>query len=171
MGSSGMVVCPPVWCIRSSCLLQQLRSAKMKFLQLDCKTFCINTKTGSAVLDVLNMPVYARKSGDEAFEDKEAWFNKNSHLSAFHHEGDIVAGKYTIVGVLGQGGAGTTYEAKTPDGEVVALKALSLRNMRGWKVCSCLKQTGACNHVVQGLWFVNAVLRFLGACSFDWPQT
>jgi hypothetical protein len=25
--------------------------------------------------------------------------------------------------------------------------------------------------VVQGLWFVNAVLRFLGACSFDWPQT
>ncbi len=63
MGSSGIVVCPPVWCIRSSCLLQQLRSAKMKFLQLDCKTFCINTKTGSAVLDVLNMPVYARKSG------------------------------------------------------------------------------------------------------------
>ncbi|KAH8948411.1 hypothetical protein BDL97_11G092500 [Sphagnum fallax] len=133
MGSSGMVVCPPVWCIRSSCLLQQLRSAKMKFLQLDCKTFCINTKTGSAVLDVLNMPVYARKSGDEAFEDKEAWLNKNSHLSTFHHEGDIVAGKYTIVGVLGQGGASTTYEAKTQDGEVVALKALSLRNMRGWK--------------------------------------
>lgn len=51
-----------------------------------------------------------------------------------HKKGDVVAGKYTIQGVFGQGAMGVTYEAQRDDGEVVALKAMSLRNMKGWKV-------------------------------------
>jgi hypothetical protein len=51
-----------------------------------------------------------------------------------HKKGDVVAGKYTITGVFGQGAMGVTYEAERSDGEVVALKAMSLRNMKGWKV-------------------------------------
>ncbi|KAG0559452.1 hypothetical protein M758_10G102700 [Ceratodon purpureus] len=50
-----------------------------------------------------------------------------------HKKGDVVVGKYTITGVFGQGAMGVTYEAERTDGEVVALKAMSLRNMKGWK--------------------------------------
>lgn len=42
-------------------------------------------------------------------------------------------GKYRITGLLGQGGASITYEAEVGDDNKVALKAMSLRNMRGWK--------------------------------------
>ncbi|CAM6093156.1 unnamed protein product [Calypogeia fissa] len=54
-------------------------------------------------------------------------------LGVSHKIGDVVGGKYRIIGVLGQGGVGTTYEAEREDGTTVALKALSLRNMKVWK--------------------------------------
>lgn len=54
-----------------------------------------------------------------------------------HNIGDVVAEKYRITGVLGQGGVGVTYEAERVDGDVVALKVVSLRNMKGWKVRCC----------------------------------
>lgn len=59
---------------------------------------------------------------------------KRLPYGVIHKKGDVVAGKYTILGVFGQGAMGVTYEAERDDGEVVALKAMSLRNMKGWKV-------------------------------------
>lgn len=59
-----------------------------------------------------------------------AWM---SPLSVVHSKGDMVAEKYQIIGILGQGGVATTYEAETPDRERVALKAMSLRSLKGWK--------------------------------------
>ncbi|EFJ23166.1 hypothetical protein SELMODRAFT_442893 [Selaginella moellendorffii] len=58
---------------------------------------------------------------------------RNPLIGAFHEKGDVVAGKYRIVGVLGSGGVGVTYEAETERGDAVAIKAMSLRNMKGWK--------------------------------------
>lgn len=64
----------------------------------------------------------------------ELWVERLPY-GVIHKQGDVVAGKYTITGVFGQGAMGVTYEAERDDGEVVALKAMSLRNMKGWKVC------------------------------------
>ena len=52
-------------------------------------------------------------------------------------EGDTVAsaGGTTLVvrRLLGRGSFGTTYECERPDGDVVALKVLALRDLRNWK--------------------------------------
>jgi serine/threonine protein kinase len=51
-----------------------------------------------------------------------------------HQAGDVIAERYRILHVLGQGGVGTTYQAEDlQTGEMVALKALSLRAMNDWK--------------------------------------
>jgi hypothetical protein len=48
--------------------------------------------------------------------------------------GDVLEGRYEIVGLLGEGGAGRTYEAQDLTLErVVAIKALSVRSLRDWK--------------------------------------
>eukprot|EP00884_Botryococcus_braunii_P014903 jgi/Botrbrau1/23413/Bobra.0051s0057.2 len=47
--------------------------------------------------------------------------------------GHLIGGKYVIEEVLGRGGSATTYKARAPDRSLVAVKALSLRTMRGWK--------------------------------------
>jgi serine/threonine protein kinase len=73
-----------------------------------------------------------------------------------HQPGDIIAERYRIIAILGQGGTGTTYEAQDQKnnqgvlgsggtgttyaaqdqktGQKVALKALSLVGMTDWKV-------------------------------------
>lgn len=51
-----------------------------------------------------------------------------------HQPGDVVAERYRVIGVLGQGGAGITYEAEhMSDGGRVALKQLVLRHLTDWK--------------------------------------
>lgn len=44
-----------------------------------------------------------------------------------HQFGETIAQQYRILGILGEGGSGTTYRAEDlQTGELVALKALSL---------------------------------------------
>lgn len=65
--------------------------------------------------------------------------------------------------MLGQGGLGVTYDANTNEGERVALKAMSLRNMKGWKVC-VLEHSGAVKiHVC-------VITKGLFACMVDRKQ-
>lgn len=52
-----------------------------------------------------------------------------------HHLGDIIAKKYKIVKLLGQGGVGTTYEAENiNNAQRVAVKVTSLRQIKDWKI-------------------------------------
>ncbi|MDB9313121.1 serine/threonine-protein kinase [Spirulina sp. CS-785/01] len=52
-----------------------------------------------------------------------------------HHQGDIIANRYQIVTQLGQGGMGVTYAAvDTTNQQRVAMKAVSLRQTKEWKI-------------------------------------
>jgi serine/threonine protein kinase len=56
-------------------------------------------------------------------------------MELLHQPGEIIAERYRILDILGQGGVGTTYEAQDlPNSQRVALKALSLRRMSDWKM-------------------------------------
>ncbi|MBD2182673.1 serine/threonine protein kinase [Planktothrix sp. FACHB-1355] len=56
-------------------------------------------------------------------------------MELLHQPQDIVAQRYTIIDILGQGGMGTTYEAEDlQTRKRVAIKALSLNRMADWKV-------------------------------------
>jgi serine/threonine protein kinase len=56
-------------------------------------------------------------------------------MEPLHRPGDIIANRYRIIHVLGQGGIGITYAAENiQTGERVALKAVSLRRMDDFKV-------------------------------------
>ena len=56
-------------------------------------------------------------------------------MELLHQQGDIIAERYRITDILGEGGIGTTYLAKDlKSGSTVALKALSLRGMADWKM-------------------------------------
>lgn len=56
-------------------------------------------------------------------------------MKLFHHPGEIIAQRYEIVRVLGQGGIGVTYAAiDLQSNQQVALKALSLRRLNDFKV-------------------------------------
>ncbi|MBE9125033.1 MULTISPECIES: serine/threonine-protein kinase [unclassified Coleofasciculus] len=55
-------------------------------------------------------------------------------MEQLHQSGDIIAQRYRILTLLGQGGVGTTYAAQDlKNSQTVALKALSLRRMADWK--------------------------------------
>ncbi|MEP7121252.1 MAG: ankyrin repeat domain-containing protein [Byssovorax sp.] len=56
-------------------------------------------------------------------------------LETHHQAEDIIRGRYRVVGTLGQGGVGTTYEAEDLEspGKRVALKQLNVRNLGDWK--------------------------------------
>lgn len=52
-----------------------------------------------------------------------------------HHQGELIDDRYQIVTPLGQGGMGTTYAAVDRDThQRVAIKAVSLRQVRDWKI-------------------------------------
>ena len=56
-------------------------------------------------------------------------------MELLHQSGEIIAEKYRILDILGQGASGTTYLAQDlKSGKRVALKALSLRRMNDWKM-------------------------------------
>lgn len=56
-------------------------------------------------------------------------------MELLHNSGDIISQRYRILGILGQGGSGTTYlAANLESDEKVALKALSLSRMSDWKM-------------------------------------
>ncbi|NEQ69461.1 MAG: serine/threonine protein kinase [Symploca sp. SIO2D2] len=56
-------------------------------------------------------------------------------MELLHQRGEIIAERYLILDILGQGGVGTTYRAQDLKNEQqVALKALSLRRMTDWKM-------------------------------------
>lgn len=56
-------------------------------------------------------------------------------MNTQHQAGDVISDRYRIVAPLGQGGMGTTYEAEDlTTYQRVAIKALSLRQIREWKV-------------------------------------
>ena len=55
--------------------------------------------------------------------------------------GTVIQGRYCILGVLGHGGSGITYEAEeTSTGHRVALKELSLRGLSDWKKLSLFER-------------------------------
>ena len=45
-----------------------------------------------------------------------------------------------IRGVLGRGSFGTTYECERPDGSLVALKVLQLRELKNWKALTLFER-------------------------------
>lgn len=93
--------------------------------------FCHNARrTGTSVGHLLANSAVVVKSEIRNGELDE---KSRSSLGVFHKTGDVIGGKYTIIGVLGHGGVCTTYEAGVEDGSSVALKAISLRFMKGWK--------------------------------------
>ncbi|MBD2568542.1 serine/threonine protein kinase [Anabaena lutea] len=56
-------------------------------------------------------------------------------MEMLHQPGEIIAERYCIIGTLGQGGIGITYQAEDiQKHQQVALKALALRRMTEWKV-------------------------------------
>src|SRR5947209_1387610 len=57
--------------------------------------------------------------------------------------GDVIAGRYRIVQTLGRGGIGTTYEAEDQQtSRRVAVKELSFRGMRDWKILELFEREG-----------------------------
>lgn len=62
-------------------------------------------------------------------------------MEQLHQAGDVVAERYRIVQILGQGGVGITYEAEDlREHQRVALKALSLHRMTDWKAMELFKR-------------------------------
>ena len=57
-------------------------------------------------------------------------------MEALYQSGDIIDDRYRIIGILGQGGTATTYEAVDLDraDATVAIKVLSLRQSQDWKL-------------------------------------
>ncbi len=52
-----------------------------------------------------------------------------------HRKGEIIDGRYRILGLLGEGNSGTTHRAqRIKDGVIVALKEVSLQGSQSWKL-------------------------------------
>jgi serine/threonine protein kinase len=84
-----------------------------------------------------------------------------------HQPGDLIAQRYRIITILGQGGTGTTYAAqdKKTD-QKVALKALSLVGMTDWKVLELFEREA------KVLSFLNhpAIPKYLDYFQVEMPQ-
>ena len=62
-------------------------------------------------------------------------------MSALHQPGDCIQERYEIVHTIGQGGGGTTYEAKDLHRDrSVAIKSLSLKQIQDWKTLELLER-------------------------------
>lgn len=88
-------------------------------------------------------------------------------MELLHQQEEIIAQRYCIKDILGQGGVGITYEAlDQKSGEPVALKALSLRRMNDWKKIELFEREARIlsqlNHP--------AIPRYLDYFQVDTPQ-
>ncbi|MEQ9355742.1 serine/threonine protein kinase [Coleofasciculus chthonoplastes] len=85
-----------------------------------------------------------------------------------HQPGDIIAERYRIIAILGQGGTGTTYEAQDKkNNQRVAIKEMSLRRIKDWKDLDLFEREA------QVLSYLNhpAIPNYLDYCEVDTPQT
>ncbi|MEQ9625090.1 serine/threonine protein kinase [Coleofasciculus chthonoplastes] len=85
-----------------------------------------------------------------------------------HQPGDIIAQRYRIITILGQGGTGTTYEAQDKkNNQRVAIKEMSLRRIKDWKDLDLFEREA------QVLSYLNhpAIPNYLDYCEVDTPQT
>ncbi|KAH9320535.1 hypothetical protein KI387_015174, partial [Taxus chinensis] len=127
---------PSSYCyLGNSCTAKQISSEKplgtrFFFSKLYARRDFVFTRRTSRNNDPRSLIIKAQIQKNTTGETSR---NKRSIVEGLHENGDMVAGKYKITGVLGEGGSSVTYEAEVGDGEKVALKAMSLRNMRGWK--------------------------------------
>ncbi|WP_019503359.1 protein kinase [Pleurocapsa sp. PCC 7319] len=56
-------------------------------------------------------------------------------MKALHQQTEVIFYRYQIITVLGQGGMGTTYAAiDLTNSQLVAIKAVSLRQANEWKI-------------------------------------
>lgn len=88
-------------------------------------------------------------------------------MELLHSSGEIIAQRYRLLDILGQGGSGTTYLAEDIHcSEQVALKALSLRHMTDWKAIALFEREAQVlaqlNH--------SAIPRYLEYFQVDTPQ-
>lgn len=72
-------------------------------------------------------------------------------MRSHHQPEDIIADQYQIVGILGEGNSGITYQAKDlRNQQQIALKAMSLQNINDWKLVELFdreaKILGKLNH-------------------------
>ncbi len=82
-------------------------------------------------------------------------------------QGDVIASRYQVVGMLGQGGIGTTYAAMDQEtGSPVALKALSLRQMKDFKVLELFEREARILQQIQH----PAIPCYLNYFEVDHPQ-
>jgi len=85
-----------------------------------------------------------------------------------HQPGDIIAQRYRILAILGQGGTGTTYEAQDQkNNQRVAIKEMSLRRIKDWKDLDMFEREA------QVLSYLDhpAIPNYLDYFEVDTPQT
>jgi len=85
-----------------------------------------------------------------------------------HQPGDLIAERYRIITILGQGGTGTTYEAQDQsNNQRVAIKEMSLRRLKDWKDLDLFEREA------QVLSYLDhpAIPNYLDYFEVDTPQT
>lgn len=88
-------------------------------------------------------------------------------MELLHQPGEIIAERYRIVSILGQGGIGITYESEDLHaGKRVALKGLSLHRMTDWKVLELFeREARVLSHLKHP-----SIPRYLDYFQIDTPQ-
>ncbi|MFP4578418.1 MAG: serine/threonine protein kinase [Coleofasciculus sp.] len=89
-------------------------------------------------------------------------------IPQLHSRQSIIAQRYRILNILGQGGIGTTYKAEDlKTGQIVAIKSLSIRQMSDWKTLDLFKREAEIlaqlNHP--------AIPKYLAYFQVDTPET
>ena len=87
-------------------------------------------------------------------------------MELLHELGETIGQRYRILGILGEGGSGTTYRAEDlQTGQLVALKALSLHRVADWKAIALFEREA---RVLATLDYA-AIPRYLQSFQVDAP--